>query len=157
MIIYLLTFSWEISLPKNKFKPTLRLSLDTSIPMNYFFQLVNLLVWLKGGKLQFNSCWFLYVSLTKNLFKLRKPLDLLFLFQVISSNDPLDEPEFNSVNYINSLFPTEQSLSNIDDVIAQLQCKIRNVDDQIRTVVRIQTSVGKVSFLLFIKICYSFT
>lgn len=79
------------------------------------------------------------------------------MFQVISSNDPLDEPEFNSVNYINSLFPTEQSLSNIDDVIAQLQCKIRNVDDQIRTVVRIQTSVGKVSFLLLIKICYSFT
>lgn len=67
------------------------------------------------------------------------------IFKVISSNDPLDDPEFNSINYINSLFPTEQSLSNIDDFIGQLECKIHNVDEQIRTVVRIQTNVGKVS------------
>ncbi|PSN33185.1 putative ATP-dependent RNA helicase kurz [Blattella germanica] len=36
--------------------------------------------------------------------------------QVLPSNDPLDHPDFNAVDYINSLFPTEQSLSNIDDV-----------------------------------------
>ncbi|XP_054281350.1 vacuolar protein sorting-associated protein 53 homolog [Macrosteles quadrilineatus] len=63
--------------------------------------------------------------------------------QVIPSNDPLDDPDFNSIDYINSLFPTEQSLSNIDDVIAQLECKIHGIDDQIRTVVRRQTNVGK--------------
>lgn len=68
-------------------------------------------------------------------------------FQVIPSNDPLDDPDFNSIDYINSLFPTEQSLSNIDDVIAQLECKIHGIDDQIRTVVRRQTNVGKVMLL----------
>ena len=33
----------------------------------------------------------------------------LFLsFQVISGNDPLDSKDFNPVDYINTLFPTEQ-------------------------------------------------
>ena len=46
-------------------------------------------------------------------------------FQVIPSNDPLDRPDFNPVEYINTLFPTEQSLVNIDDVISRIRFKIR--------------------------------
>lgn len=63
--------------------------------------------------------------------------------QVLPSNDPLDHPDFNAVDYINSLFPTEQSLSNIDDVVNSMECKIHTIDDEIRTVVRGQTNVGQ--------------
>lgn len=59
--------------------------------------------------------------------------------QVLPSNDPLDQPDFNTVDYINSLFPTEQSLSNIDDVVSKMELKIRSIDDEISTVVRGQT------------------
>ena len=47
--------------------------------------------------------------------------------QVLPSDDPLDRPDFNPVDYINSLFPTEQSLSNIDDVVGKIRHKIRYV------------------------------
>lgn len=61
--------------------------------------------------------------------------------QVLPSTDPLDHPDFNAVDYINKLFPTEQSLSNIDEVTGRMKMKIRQLDDEIRTVVRGQTSV----------------
>ncbi|XP_073430642.1 vacuolar protein sorting-associated protein 53 homolog isoform X3 [Dendrobates tinctorius] len=63
--------------------------------------------------------------------------------QVFSSQDPLDRSDFNAVEYINTLFPTEQSLSNIDDVVNRIRLKIRRLDDSIRTVVRGQTNVGQ--------------
>ncbi|KAK3586403.1 hypothetical protein CHS0354_013107 [Potamilus streckersoni] len=63
--------------------------------------------------------------------------------QVLPSDDPLDKPDFNPVDYINSLFPTEQSLSNIDEVIGKIRFKIRKLDGEIRTVVRGQTNVGE--------------
>lgn len=47
------------------------------------------------------------------------------------------------MDYINSLFPTEQSLSNIDDVICKMEYKISCIDDDIRNVVRGQTNVGQ--------------
>lgn len=59
--------------------------------------------------------------------------------QVVPSEDPLDVPDFNPVDYINSLFPTEQSLSNIDQVIDSMEKKVRDIDGEIRTVVREQT------------------
>jgi len=70
--------------------------------------------------------------------------------QVIQSNDPLDKPDFDAVDYINSLFPTEQSLSNIDSVVNRIRFKIRKLDDDIRLVVRGQSNVaedGKQSLL----------
>ncbi|XP_064648939.1 vacuolar protein sorting-associated protein 53 homolog isoform X2 [Lineus longissimus] len=63
--------------------------------------------------------------------------------QVLPSNEPLDKPDFNAVDYINTLFPTEQSLSNIDDVVSRIRHKIRSLDDDIRTVVRGQTNVSE--------------
>jgi hypothetical protein len=44
---------------------------------------------------------------------------------ILPSDDPLDKPNFDIVDYINELFPTEQTLSNIDDVISQVKIKIR--------------------------------
>ncbi|KAK7481576.1 hypothetical protein BaRGS_00027225 [Batillaria attramentaria] len=63
--------------------------------------------------------------------------------QVLPSNDPLDRPDFNPVDYINTLFPTEQSLANIDDVVNKIRGKIWRLDDEIRGVVRGQTNVGE--------------
>ncbi|XP_014210535.1 vacuolar protein sorting-associated protein 53 homolog [Copidosoma floridanum] len=60
--------------------------------------------------------------------------------KVMPSNDPLDHPDFNPVDYINSLFPTEQSLSNIDDVINKMENEISHIDTEIRTIVRSQTN-----------------
>ena len=37
----------------------------------------------------------------------------------------LDQADFDAVDYINSLFPSEQSLNNIDDVIGKIQYRIR--------------------------------
>ncbi|XP_076749198.1 vacuolar protein sorting 53 isoform X2 [Xylocopa sonorina] len=63
--------------------------------------------------------------------------------QVLPSTDPLDQLNFNVVDYINSLFPTEQSLSNIDDVVNNMELQIRTIDKEIRSVVRGQTNVGQ--------------
>ena len=65
--------------------------------------------------------------------------------QVVPSDDPLDVADFNPVDYINSLFPTEQSLSNIDQVINTMETKVQNIDSEIRHVVRQQTNMGQVS------------
>ncbi|CAI5794772.1 Vacuolar protein sorting-associated protein 53 homolog [Podarcis lilfordi] len=67
----------------------------------------------------------------------------LAIEQVFPSQDPLDRADFNAVEYINTLFPTEQSLANIDDVVNKIKLKIRRLDDNIRTVVRGQTNVGQ--------------
>lgn len=63
--------------------------------------------------------------------------------QVLPSKDPLDQPDFNPVDYINTIFPTEQSLSNIDDVISNLENKIHSIDDEMRTVIRGQTNLSE--------------
>ena len=57
-------------------------------------------------------------------------------FQVLPSSDALDSCDFNAVEYINNLFPTEQSLSNIDDVVSRIQSKIRWVDFRALTALR---------------------
>uniref|UniRef100_A0A8D0GXX9 Vacuolar protein sorting-associated protein 53 homolog n=1 Tax=Sphenodon punctatus TaxID=8508 RepID=A0A8D0GXX9_SPHPU len=68
---------------------------------------------------------------------------LLASLSVFPSQDPLDKADFNAVEYINTLFPTEQSLANIDDVVNKIRLKIRRLDDNIRTEVRGQTNVGQ--------------
>lgn len=68
---------------------------------------------------------------------------VLFSWQVLPSNDPLDQPDLNTIDYINSLFPTEQSLSNIDDVVAKMEEKIFAIDNEISFVVRGQTTASQ--------------
>lgn len=57
--------------------------------------------------------------------------------------DPLDQPNFNVVDYINQLFPSEQSLSNIDEMVNKIENEIHTIDKDIRSVVRGQTNVGQ--------------
>lgn len=44
---------------------------------------------------------------------------------ILPSEDPLDKPDFDLVEYINELFPNEQSLSNIDEVILKDKARIK--------------------------------
>lgn len=63
--------------------------------------------------------------------------------QVLQSTDPLDAPDFNATDYINQLFPNEQSLSAIDDVIGRMESEIGAIDQHIRGVVRGQSTAGQ--------------
>jgi hypothetical protein len=51
---------------------------------------------------------------------------LKIIEEIVPSDDTLGRPNFDIVDYINELFPNEQSLSNIDDVIVILKIKILN-------------------------------
>ncbi len=62
--------------------------------------------------------------------------------EVLPSEDPLDDPDFSTVDYINDLFPTEQSLSTLDDTVADMRYRVQCVDDDIRRIVRNQTGAG---------------
>lgn len=63
--------------------------------------------------------------------------------EVFPSDDPLDKPDFEPVDYINGLFPTEQSLTNLDDVIGNMKYNVQAIDDDIRKIVRNQTNSGQ--------------
>lgn len=67
----------------------------------------------------------------------------LAIEQVLQSTDPLDRPDFDSTEYINQIFPNEQSLSNIDDVIGKMKYEISAIDDNIRDVVRGQNNTNQ--------------
>jgi len=64
------------------------------------------------------------------------------LGDIFPSTDPLEQVNFNVVDYINTLFPTEQSLSNIDEVVSKVESKIKHLDHDIKVAVRRQTSAG---------------
>ncbi|XP_011187096.2 vacuolar protein sorting-associated protein 53 homolog [Zeugodacus cucurbitae] len=63
--------------------------------------------------------------------------------KVLKTEDPMDSPDFNTVDYINQLFPNEQSLVTIDETIQRMQCEVSLIDDNIRAVVRGQTNTGQ--------------
>ncbi|EGD75791.1 hypothetical protein PTSG_07909 [Salpingoeca rosetta] len=62
--------------------------------------------------------------------------------ELFPSDDPLDDLHFDSVEYINSLFPNEQSLSSLDGTVARLKKKLRVVDEDIQSSIRSQTRAG---------------
>nr|VZI27258.1 unnamed protein product [Spirometra erinaceieuropaei] len=49
--------------------------------------------------------------------------------------DPIDATDFDEVAYINEIFPSEQSLSSIDEVMNTIAQKIQNIDEQTRQIV----------------------
>jgi len=44
---------------------------------------------------------------------------------ILPNDDSLDRPDFDLVEYINELFPNEQSLSNIDEIILRDRTRIK--------------------------------
>ncbi|XP_045467113.1 vacuolar protein sorting-associated protein 53 homolog [Harmonia axyridis] len=63
--------------------------------------------------------------------------------EVLQKKDPLDEKDFNTIDYINNLFPTEQSLSNIDEVVAKFENKILTIDNEITTIIHGQVEASQ--------------
>ncbi|KAG9063912.1 Vacuolar protein sorting-associated protein 53 [Linnemannia hyalina] len=62
---------------------------------------------------------------------------------ILRSKDPLDAQEFSSVEYINKIFPNEYSLSTVDQVLARLQAKAKQVQEELRELTRAQTDGGQ--------------
>eukprot|EP00928_Gymnodinium_smaydae_P071423 TRINITY_DN55011_c0_g1_i1.p1 TRINITY_DN55011_c0_g1~~TRINITY_DN55011_c0_g1_i1.p1 ORF type:complete len:832 (+),score=217.27 TRINITY_DN55011_c0_g1_i1:70-2565(+) len=60
-----------------------------------------------------------------------------------SEVDPLDADDFNAVNYINRQFPTEASLSGLDDYVERLRAQKKRVDEEIRHAIRRQAACGR--------------
>ena len=75
--------------------------------------------------------------------------------QVIPSSDALDRPDFNAVEYINTLFPTEQSLANIDDVVHRIRLKVRSVQVTKTKIVTIpfEYSRSGISVYVYMRVC----
>ncbi|XP_044764347.1 vacuolar protein sorting-associated protein 53 homolog isoform X2 [Coccinella septempunctata] len=63
--------------------------------------------------------------------------------EVLQKKDPLDEKDFNTIDYINNLFPTEQSLSNIDEVVMKFENKIVTIDNEITTIIHGQVEASQ--------------
>jgi hypothetical protein len=63
--------------------------------------------------------------------------------QVMPSDDPLDSPNFNPIEYINNLFPNEQSLVDIDLALSRLRVKMKRTEDIILREVRHQSYDGE--------------
>ncbi|KAG0305385.1 Vacuolar protein sorting-associated protein 53 [Dissophora globulifera] len=62
---------------------------------------------------------------------------------ILRSKDPLDAQEFSSVEYINKIFPNEHSLAAVDQVLARLQAKAKQVQEELRELTRAQTDGGQ--------------
>eukprot|EP00051_Salpingoeca_urceolata_P027977 m.484296 g.484296 ORF g.484296 m.484296 type:complete len:850 (+) comp23287_c0_seq1:244-2793(+) len=62
--------------------------------------------------------------------------------ELLPSDDPLDDPDFDPVKYINTTFPNEQSLTSLDTFMTRLKGKIRHIDSDIQTSVRAQAKAG---------------
>ena len=50
------------------------------------------------------------------------------------SDDPLDNPAFDSVSYINEVFPNEQALTKLEDFVAKLKGQIRRYGSAVAAV-----------------------
>eukprot|EP00026_Physarum_polycephalum_P002742 Phypoly_transcript_02750.p1 GENE.Phypoly_transcript_02750~~Phypoly_transcript_02750.p1 ORF type:complete len:836 (+),score=180.82 Phypoly_transcript_02750:116-2623(+) len=62
--------------------------------------------------------------------------------ELVKTNDPLDQPNFDRIAYINSLFPDVLSLVSLDPAVAKLRAKVAKMDDEIVKEVRNQSNVG---------------
>lgn len=65
------------------------------------------------------------------------------LNELFPSTDPLDAVDFDPVSYINSIFPTEQSLINIDSKKSELQQDSDRVSKELSEIVRSQAKLGE--------------
>lgn len=63
--------------------------------------------------------------------------------EVIGSDDPLDSPDFDPIEYINAQFPSETSLEKLDPFVGRLQAQIASLDDEISEAVQAQSEAGE--------------
>eukprot|EP01105_Mastigella_eilhardi_P001277 TRINITY_DN1155_c0_g1_i2.p1 TRINITY_DN1155_c0_g1~~TRINITY_DN1155_c0_g1_i2.p1 ORF type:complete len:609 (-),score=193.54 TRINITY_DN1155_c0_g1_i2:1075-2877(-) len=83
-----------------------------------------------------------YVGALRQLSELRFSPKLVAAIASVTQGggDALDSPDFSAVEYINTIFPNEQSLKTIDKTIAKMEVKISRLDEDILVSVREQSS-----------------
>jgi len=64
------------------------------------------------------------------------------LEELLPSNEIFDSPHFDSVDYVNQLFPNEQSLEAIDTFVIKVKKRVTRVEGEISSMVRRQSSSG---------------
>eukprot|EP00049_Salpingoeca_infusionum_P007666 m.124645 g.124645 ORF g.124645 m.124645 type:complete len:849 (-) comp13779_c0_seq3:48-2594(-) len=62
--------------------------------------------------------------------------------ELFPCDDPLDDPDFDPIQYINTLFPNEQALSSLDETMLRLRKKVRVLDHEIQSSIRGQIAGG---------------
>ncbi|KAF7725297.1 Vacuolar protein sorting-associated protein 53 [Apophysomyces ossiformis] len=60
---------------------------------------------------------------------------------ILDTKNPLDSPEFNVTEYINRLFPNEQSLSSVDSILEKLRRKTDEMGRQAETLTNSQSDL----------------
>ncbi|KAJ3333115.1 Vacuolar protein sorting-associated protein 53 [Blyttiomyces sp. JEL0837] len=73
------------------------------------------------------------------------PVTAVATSSVNASMDPLDSTGFDPIQYINIIFPNEQSLSKVEDVLEKLRLKVEQLNSDISELVRQQTDGGSAS------------
>jgi len=61
---------------------------------------------------------------------------------VLPSTDSFDAADFDATSHINRLFPTEESLVEVEPKMQELQVQMRELDEEVLQTVRQQTSAG---------------
>ncbi|KAH9257196.1 hypothetical protein BASA81_004585 [Batrachochytrium salamandrivorans] len=62
---------------------------------------------------------------------------------ILERSNALDSGEFNCIEYINRVFPTEQSLASADKVLEKLRHQIKFLDNEIKSLTRYQTDASQ--------------
>ena len=62
---------------------------------------------------------------------------------MISLEDPLDSTVFDPVEYVNSRFPTESSLGDLDNFTTKVSDEIISLDNEISKTVHSQSNSGE--------------
>ena len=63
--------------------------------------------------------------------------------KILPSDDPLDAANFDPIEYVNQRFPTEESLSKLDQFSSDLSRQIRSIDEEIYESIRNQAVCSK--------------
>ncbi|GBB95458.1 hypothetical protein RclHR1_02540012 [Rhizophagus clarus] len=63
--------------------------------------------------------------------------------KILKTNDPIDNSDFNPIEYLNKMLPNEHALASIDETTKRLQHKMRQLEGEIRELTRLQTNGGQ--------------
>ncbi|RIA90779.1 Vps53-like protein [Glomus cerebriforme] len=63
--------------------------------------------------------------------------------EILQANDPIDNNDFNPMEYLNQMLPNEHALASIDETTKRLQHKMRQLEGEIREITRLQTNDGQ--------------
>jgi methyl-accepting chemotaxis protein len=63
--------------------------------------------------------------------------------EVFPSNDQLDSPDFDPIEFINARLPSEQSITELEPLAEEITSMISNLDTEISKAVEAQSAAGE--------------